>query len=122
MNTIEDKDAAKQTSLIYGTAMGADWYSMEGEKTVENLVNVMEESVKTDSKYFKRDKDGNIIYGGEMTKEKFLDVIDQIKSSETLMRMEIKDITDNKDTNFRVITLEDPEKDPENKVKPIIVL
>ena len=33
--------------------------------------------------------------GGEMIKEEFLDVIDQVKDSDTLMRMEIKDFTNN---------------------------
>lgn len=70
----------------------------------------MKDSVKNYSPDLTRDKEGNIKYGGEMTREEFLDVIDQIRASDTLMRMEIKDITDNEDTNFRAMTLEDPEK------------
>ena len=52
-----------------------------------------------------------------MTKEEFLDVIDQIKDSDTLMRMEIKDFTNNEKTDFRAMTL----VDPENEVNPAIV-
>lgn len=99
--------------------MGADWNSMEGEKTIANLISQMEDSVKNYSPDLTRDKEGNIKYGGEMTREEFLDVIEQIRASDTLMRMEIKDITDNEDTNFRAMTLEDPEKDPEKNPEKI---
>lgn len=87
MKELDEKESAKLVSLIYGTSMNENWNTIQENNevgTVENLVNVMEDSVKIDSKYLKRDKDGNIIYGREMTKKEFLDVIDQIRASDTL--------------------------------------
>ncbi|WP_024347239.1 Mbeg1-like protein [Lacrimispora indolis] len=124
MKNLDEKESARLVSLIYGTSMNKNWNTIQDKKnvnTVADLIDEMEESVKTHSPDLTRDKEGNIKYGGEMTREEFLDVIEQIRASDTLMRMEIKDITDNEDTNFRAMTLEDPEKDPEKKVKPIIV-
>lgn len=120
MKELDEKESAKLVSLIYGTSMDENWNSLKTHKedtTVANLIDEMEESVRTYSKDLTRDKEGNIIYGGEMTKEEFLDVIDQIRASDTLMRMEIKNFSDDKTTDFRAMTLEDPK----HKVKPTIV-
>ena len=87
MKELDEKESAKLVSLIYGTSMDENWNSLKThneDTTVADLIDEMEESVKTNSKDLKRDKDGNIIYGGEMTKEEFLDVIDQIRASDTL--------------------------------------
>lgn len=116
MEEIGYKDGARLVSLIYGSTVYQDWEKMGKCGTVSDLIKISDNhihSLKSNEKI-----------GGEMTKEEFLDVIDQIKHSDTLMRMEIKDLTDtNKDgssdrkTDFRAMTL----VDPENKVKPVIV-
>ncbi|MDR2022247.1 MAG: hypothetical protein LBQ71_03120, partial [Hungatella sp.] len=121
MKGLDEKESAKLVSLIYGTSMHKNWVSLEKDKevkikTVAGLIDKMEKSVREDSDDLK-DKDGKIKYGGEMTKEEFLDVIDQIRASDTLMRMEIKNFSDDKTTDFRAMTLEDPK----HKVKPTIV-
>ena len=121
MKNLDEKESAKLASLIYGTSMDVNWESLKADdevedKTIADLIDKIEESIKNYSPDLTRDKEGNIKYGGEMTREEFLDVIEQIRASDTLMRMEIKDITDNEDTNFRAMTLEDLEKDPE-KIK-----
>ncbi|WP_024291077.1 hypothetical protein [Lacrimispora indolis] len=115
MKNLDEKESAKLASLIYGTSMDVNWESLKADdevedKTIADLIDKIEESIKNYSPDLTRDKEGNIKYGGEMTREEFLDVIEQIRASDTLMRMEIKDITDNEDTNFRAMTLEDPEK------------
>lgn len=107
MESISEKDGAKLVSLIYGTTMVVN-YDKE-MKTVSELITQMEKSV---SDLPQDDK-----AGAEMTKEEFLDVIDQIKESDTLMGMEIKNFTNKKETDFRAMTL----VDPKNEVKPIIV-
>lgn len=115
MEEMGDKDVAKLVSIIYGTTIYNDLKNKRSNKLSE-LINNMEKSIS--------DIPPNKKIGGEMTKEEFLDVIDQIKQSDTLMRMEIRDFTDtNEDssldrkTDFRAMTL----VDPENKVKPVIV-
>jgi hypothetical protein len=115
MEEMGDKDVAKLSSMIYGSTIYDDFKNKRSNKLSE-LINNMEESIS--------DLPPNKKIGGEMTKEEFLDVIDQIKQSDTLMRMEIKDFTDanegslsNRKTDFRAMTL----VDPENKVKPVIV-
>lgn len=107
MEEISDKNGAQLVSLIYGTNMVSDYN--ENVRTVSDLVTKMEGSASALS------NDENA--GAEMTKKEMLDVIDQIKESKTLMRMEIKDFTNNKSTDFRAMTL----VDPENIVKPVIV-
>ena len=110
MKQVSDKEAAKFVSLIYGTTLEKDMKKIKGnKKNVSDLVSEMEKSVLS------LDSDEKV--GGEMTKEEFLDVIDQVKNSKELMQMEIKDFTNNSKTDFRAMTL----VDPQNKVKPVIV-
>lgn len=116
MGVISDKDGAKLVSFIYGKTVYQDWEKMDKTGTVSELIGMADNHIR-------KLESGEKI-GGEMTKEEFLDVIDQIRQSDTLMRMEIKDFTDtnngkssNKKTDFRAMTL----VDPENKVKPVIV-
>ncbi|WP_077611741.1 PAAR-like protein [Clostridium sp. Marseille-P2415] len=108
MAEITNKDAAKLVSLIYGTTMNENYEELKSNK-LSDLVDLMESNVSS------LDVEEKI--GGEMTKEEFLDVIDQIKDSDTLMRMEIKDFSNNEKTDFRAMTL----VDPENEVNPTIV-
>ncbi|WP_164473049.1 PAAR-like protein [Clostridium sp. E02] len=111
MNELNDRDGAKLVSLIYHLTMNDNWETLKdsNSKKMSDFVAIIEEYVSN--------LDTEEKLGGEMTKEEFLDVIDQVKDSDTLMRMEIKDFTNNDKTDFRAMTL----IDPQNKVKPTII-
>ncbi|WP_164473202.1 hypothetical protein, partial [Clostridium sp. E02] len=95
MGEINDKDASKLVSFIYGATINENMNKLKksNHNKMSDLVKVIEISVT--------DLPPNQKLGGEMTKEEFLDVIDQVKDSDTLMRMEIKDFTNNDKTDFR---------------------
>ncbi len=55
--------------------------------------------------------------GAEMSLEEYEEVLNQIEQSETLMSMQIKNFVNEEDTDFRALTL----VDPNNKIKPMVV-
>ncbi len=55
--------------------------------------------------------------GAEMSLEEYEEVLNQIEQSETLMSMQIKNFVNEEDSDFRALTL----VDPDNKIKPMVV-
>ena len=94
MEDINGKEGAELVSLIYGTTLSTDLDILKERRSnkISNLVSIMENDI---SKLKPNQK-----LCGEMTKEEFLDVIDQVKDSDTLMRMEIKNFTNNDKNRF----------------------
>lgn len=113
MKEIDDKDAAKLVSFIYGKNLPKITSDLEvevkGNYTIGDLVKKIKENPEKIS--------GNDTAGAEMSLEEYMDVIAQIEQSETLMSMEIENFVNEEDTDFRAFTL----TDPKNEVKPMVV-
>ncbi|MDR2021987.1 MAG: DUF2974 domain-containing protein [Hungatella sp.] len=107
MSSINEYESSNLASFIYGGEMEIV-YKENTPKTMKKLVKLMEDHIQTSPS----DK-----IGGQMTRAEYQEKLDQIKSSETLMRMKIEDFINNEETDFRAMTL----VDPENEVKPTIV-
>lgn len=125
MPTIKDKDAAKLATIIYIPELTT---VIDNKKAGEDKKIYLDEVVDALEAKIKNKKDNKII-GAEMTKEEFLDVLDQVKASDELMRLEVvnyanttpikadESIDFTVNTDFRAITLKDPKKE----LDPVIV-
>lgn len=107
MSSIDEYDGANLASFIYGGEMENVYKTKEPENMAE-FVKAMEDKIQTLPSYK---------IGGQMTRAEYQEKLDQIKSSEVLMRMKIENFENNEETDFRAMTL----VDPENEVKPTIV-
>lgn len=115
MEKINEKDAAKLAAMIYRPELAKEWKALLDEEEIETCT-VSELVKRIEANLAKQSPEG--YYGAEMSKDEYWDVITQIKESETLMSMEIVDLTTTDETYFRAMTL----VDPNNKVDPVIVL
>ena len=107
MSSINQYESSNLASFIYGGEMEIV-YKENTPKTMEKFVELMEDHIQT----LPSDK-----IGGQMTRAEYQEKLDQIKSSEVLMRMKIENFENNEKTDFRAMTL----VDPENEVSPTIV-
>ena len=83
-------------------------YKTKEPENMAEFVKAMEDKIQTLPSYK---------IGEQMTRAEYQKKLDQIKSSEVLMRMKIENFENNEETDFRAMTL----VDPENEVKPTIV-
>ena len=107
MSSINEYESSNLASFIYGGEMEIV-YKENAPKTMKKFVELMEDHIQTLPSYK---------IGGQMTRAEYQKKLEQIKSSEVLMRMKIENFENNEETDFRAMTL----VDPENEVKPTIV-
>lgn len=117
MSEINVQEAAMLATLIYRPELKTEWQEVattNGKCTVEELITHSEIELKKQAEA--------ATFGGQMSKTEFYDVFNKIKSSEKIMSLEIENIENNDQTNFRAMTLIPPKtENPPNSMNPIIV-